>query len=204
MHIIRVIVCSLFVVLGVSFSASTEAETICISGCDFGALPPAPPGSTGTDGDFLVLSDIRLAAGTYNFTTLFIADNATLSFLSTGAPQDIYLLATSDVTIDGNITAPGNNLFIFAGNSISLAGNIDITGGSLNLSSGATISITGPIAAGTGNSGASLGNTPTLYAGGTANPAVPVPTSILLLLSGLPLFMRRRSPPASTLRYSST
>jgi hypothetical protein len=195
MHLMRLTILTLIIV-GASLSPRSEAGSICLStsdGCSSGA-PSAPVTSTGADGTFQALTNSTLVAGTYNFTDVLIGANATLSFISTGAPQDIYLLSTSDVAIYGNIIANGDNLYIGAANNFSLVGTgtIDVTGGTVTIDSGATATINGSIITGTTNNNS--GSSPPLLGGGSNNlAAVPVPPSLFLLLSGLPLLIRRRS-----------
>lgn len=195
MQIIRLAVLSLLIA-SASLSSRSEAGSVCLDtsdGCGTGSSPAAIM-STGSDGTFQALSNTTLVGGTYNFTDVLIGAGATLSFLSMGVPQDIYLLSSGDVTIYGNIMANGDNLYIGAANNFTLVGTgtIDVSGGTLTIGSGATSTINGSIITGTSNSGGS--SSPVLGGGSNNLATVPVPPSLYLLLIGLPMIIRRRGP----------
>ncbi|MHB8473323.1 MAG: hypothetical protein ACYDC8_10895 [Gammaproteobacteria bacterium] len=135
------------------------------------------------------LTDTNLTGSVYNFTDVFVGDKATLSFVSSGLPHDIYLLSSGDVTIRGNIIAPGMNLYISAANNFSLTGSIDVNGGVLSIYSG-----TAPVSTALTTAGITLysgGGLPVV--GGTVSALVPVPPSLSLFLGGLSLLFYRRS-----------
>jgi hypothetical protein len=68
-------------------------------------------GSTGTNGSLNITTDTTLnmpADGIFNFTTLTVAQGATLSFSNNALNTPVYLLASGDVTINGTIDVSGN------------------------------------------------------------------------------------------------
>ena len=67
-------------------------------------------GSDGSDGALDVTTDTTLQLpedGIFNFTTINVANSATLTFGKNPANTPVYLLATGDVTIDGTISVDG-------------------------------------------------------------------------------------------------
>ncbi len=67
-------------------------------------------GSTGSDGALNVTTDTTLdvpAGGIFNFTTINVAANKNLRFKRNAANSPVYLLASGNVTIAGNISVDG-------------------------------------------------------------------------------------------------
>jgi hypothetical protein len=68
-------------------------------------------GSTGADGALNVTSNTTLALpanGVFNYTTITVASNATLTFTPNALNTPVYLLAQGDVTINGTIDVSGS------------------------------------------------------------------------------------------------
>lgn len=69
-------------------------------------------GSDGTDGAIDITVDTTLTLppdGIFNATTITVAATATLSFTKNGNNTPVYLLATGDIVIEGNIDVRGQN-----------------------------------------------------------------------------------------------
>src|SRR5215510_7358059 len=77
---------------------------LCLLSC-VAAQAQFSSGSTGADGALVVTNDMILPLlpdGIFNFTTITIS-NATLSFTRNTLNTPVYLLATADVYINGNV-----------------------------------------------------------------------------------------------------
>jgi hypothetical protein len=78
--------------------------------CNVTFAAPFNAGSTGADGPLIVTSNRTLNLppdGIFNFTSITVAPNATLTFTRNPLNTPVYLLATTDVVINGVIDVSG-------------------------------------------------------------------------------------------------
>jgi hypothetical protein len=134
-----------------AFTATqAHALTVCTSPCPSHTVATftPPPVSTGADGSLLVTSNLTLSLmpdAVFDFTTLNISAGSLLDFGTTDAATTIYLLATSDIVIDGSLNAGAASLVISTPGSITLnnnlpnSSNITLFGNSLILGQSATL-----------------------------------------------------------------
>lgn len=151
-------------------------------------LAPAPASaafvSTGADGPLLVLNDTSLNASRYDFTDMFIGTGATLSFNPSQGSIDLYLLATGNVVINGNIYAPGFNLYISTPGALTVNGSLrsrdmNLTAASISSSASGRIDGSGTVTLTTNID-------PTGTAGSPSGSCGANPGSILLPGTGTP------------------
>ena len=91
----------------------TIAALACLGSLAGGAFAaPFSSGSTGADGAFAPAQNTALTlppSGIFNFTTVHIPKDVTVSFKSNGSNTPVMILATGDVTIEGTIDIRGGN-----------------------------------------------------------------------------------------------
>jgi hypothetical protein len=120
-------------------------------------------GSTGADGAFNPASNTELqmpSSGVFNFTTVNIPYNVTVTFKKNAANTPVYILATGNVTITGTISVNGKNCIDTAAGGKGGPGGFDGGNGGYV----ATASLPGGKGSGPGGGGG--GSSTCAYGGG--------------------------------------
>ena len=146
--------------------------------------------SNGSDGAFDPTTSVTFSSGqtAFNFTTILIPSDVTVTFTAFQPSQPIELLAIGNIVIDGTVNTNGNSLWIeTSSGSIMLYGDIYVGGGSLNIDTNDPSS--SGISPPTSGAAASL----------TLQSPVPEPSFIALMLAGLGLlgYIARRKTMAT-------